>query len=205
MSRQVRHLSRMVDDLLEVSRIRQGKIRLLRQPLDLGLLLSQTVEAAQSLLSHYERHLEVALPPEPLIVDGDATRLLQLVMNLLGNATKYTDEGGHIWISLEREADQAVLRVKDDGKGIPADELTAIFELFVQGETSIDRPHGGLGLGLAVAKQIALGHQGHIQARSGGPGQGSEFILRLPLLTQETIPSVPEAEAPRSPAMRYGC
>lgn len=196
MSRQVRHLSRMVDDLLEVSRIRQGKIRLLRQPLDLGPLVTQTVEAARSLFSQYERRLAVVLPAEPLVVEGDATRLSQLVMNLLGNAAKYTEEGGHIWVSLARENDQAVLRVRDDGKGIPADELRAIFEVFVQGETSIDRPHGGLGLGLAVAKQIALGHQGQIQAQSEGPGQGSEFILQLPLLTQQTTPSAPEAEQP---------
>ncbi len=193
MSLQVQHLGRMVDDLLDVSRIRQGKIKLQRQRIDLSQVVEQTVEAARPLFQERNRSVEVALPSEPLFVNGDATRLSQVVMNLLTNGAKYTEEGGHVWVRLEQEADQALLRVADDGMGIPTDELTAIFEVFVQGNTSLDRPHSGLGLGLAVVKQIVEGHKGHIEARSSGPGQGSEFVIRLPQLTEQPGEAQPEA------------
>lgn len=192
MSRQVKHLGRMVDDLLEVSRIRQGKIRLQRQRIDLGQIVEQAVEATGSLGQQPERTVEVSLPASPVWVNGDATRLAQVVTNLLTNAAKYTDEGGHIWISLEQQMNQAILQVKDDGMGIPADYLTAIFDVFVQGETSLDRPHGGLGLGLAVVKQIVDGHDGQIEAHSEGVGHGSEFVMKLPLLVPDAAPQPPE-------------
>ena len=135
MSRQVRHLGRMVDDLLDVSRIRQGKIRLQRQPTELGSLVEQTVEAAHSLFGERRQSVAMTLAPWPIVVNGDATRLSQVVMNLLTNAAKYTPEGGHVWITLEQQDHQAVLTIRDDGMGIPADELSAIFEVFVQGNT----------------------------------------------------------------------
>lgn len=188
MSRQVQHLGRMVDDLLDVSRIRQGKIRILRQPTDLVELVSQTVKSAQSLYQQRGRCLSWQLPESPLLVLGDGARLAQMLMNLLTNGAKYTDEGGQVWVSLEPEGNQAVLRVTDDGMGIPLEELTAIFEVFVQRHTSLDRPQGGLGLGLAVVKQIVEGHEGRIVAYSLGRGQGSTFVVQLPLLTQ--TPSV---------------
>ncbi len=200
MSQQVKHLGRMVDDLLDVSRIRQGKIRLRRQPTELGALVEQTVEAAQSLFRERDQSVDIALPSLPVVVNGDATRLSQVVMNLLTNAAKYTDDGGHVRITLEQQAGQAVLSVRDNGMGIPADELTAIFDVFVQGNTSLDRPHGGLGLGLAVVKQIVEGHEGHIEAYSAGPGQGSTFTLTLPVLMEKQNEPQPAAE--KSPVIR---
>lgn len=194
MSQQVKHLGRMVDDLLDVNRIRQGKIRLKRLPIELAPLVEQTLEAAQSLFNERNQSVDIALSQSPLTVNGDATRLAQVLMNLLTNATKYTDEGGHVWISLEAQSGKAVLTVRDDGMGIPAEELTAIFEVFVQGDTSLDRPHGGLGLGLAVVKQIVEGHQGHIEARSPGPGQGSSFILTLPLVMEKQLEVQPAVD-----------
>ena len=194
MSGQMKHLGRMVDDLLDVSRIRQGKIRLQRAPLELGPLVAQTAGAVQSLFGERNRSIALRLPPVPVVVNGDATRLAQVVMNLLTNAAKFTHEGGHVWISLEQQAQQAVLSVQDDGMGIPADELVAIFEVFVQGNTSLDRPHGGLGLGLAVVKQIVEGHQGQINAYSAGLGQGSTFTLKLPLLMEQQNEPQPAAE-----------
>ena len=195
MSGQVKHLNRMVDDLLDVSRIRQGKIRLQRDPIELGPLVEQTVEAVQPLFGERNRSIAITLPSLPVVVNGDVTRLAQVVMNLLTNAAKFTHEGGHVWISLEQQAHQAVLSVRDDGLGIPADELRAIFEVFVQDNTSLDRPHGGLGLGLAVVRQIVEGHQGQIVAYSAGPGQGSSFTLTLPLLMEKQNGPQPAAEA----------
>lgn len=182
MSREANHLNRMVDDLLDLSRIRQGKIKLERQRIDLGQIVDQTVEAAQPLFQERNRQLALQLPTSPLYVHGDATRLAQVVMNLLTNGVKFTAEGGNVWVSLEASDRYALLRVKDDGMGIPRDELKAIFEVFVQGNTSLDRPQGGLGLGLAVVKQLVEGHEGRLEAFSDGPGQGSEFRIELPLL-----------------------
>ncbi|RIV18714.1 response regulator [Fibrisoma montanum] len=192
MSRETRHLKRMVDDLLDVGRIRQGKIKLERKRIDLGELVGQTVEGAQPLYQESNRQLLAHLPFEPLYVEGDTTRLAQVVMNLLTNGAKYTLEGGHVWVSLEAQGPNALLRVKDDGIGIPEEEQAAIFEVFVQGNTSLDRPQGGLGLGLAVVKQLVQGHGGSVAVYSAGPGQGSEFRIELPL----TRVSAPPAQRP---------
>ncbi|KAA6440410.1 response regulator [Dyadobacter flavalbus] len=185
MSSQVKHLGRMVDDLLEVSRIRYGKIRLERKPIDLGQLVGQTVETAKMLFEDRGRTIEFIQPASAISVNGDATRIAQLIMNLLGNASKYTAEGGHAWVTLDVEQNNAVIRVKDDGKGIPQNELKSIFEVFVQGETSIDRPYGGLGLGLAVVKKIAEGHDGSVVAYSAGVNKGSEFVVRIPVIAEQ--------------------
>ena len=192
MNRQVQHLGRMVDDLLDVSRIRQGKIKLQRQRIDLAQLVEQTLEAARPLFKERNRSLEGSLPSEPVFVNGDATRLAQVVMNLLTNGVKYTHEGGHVWVSLKPAGNQVILRVEDDGMGIPTDELRAIFEPFVQGNTSLDRPQGGLGLGLAVVKQLVEGHEGRIEVHSAGLEQGSQFVVALPLLTEKPVLSQPE-------------
>ncbi|GAB4035564.1 ATP-binding response regulator [Spirosoma jeollabukense] len=192
MIRQVKQLERMVDDLLDVSRIRQGKIKIQRQPTELVGVVAQTVDAARPLYQERGRYLSWHLPQGPLLVLGDEARLAQMLMNLLTNGAKYTDEGGHVWVNLVPEGTQAVLRVTDDGVGIPPEELTAIFEVFVQGDTSLDRPHGGLGLGLAVVKQIVERHEGRIVAQSAGRGQGSTFVVQLPLFveTSSVEPSV---------------
>ncbi|SOD79924.1 hybrid sensor histidine kinase/response regulator [Spirosoma fluviale] len=203
MSRQVQHLSRMVDDLLDVSRIRQGKIKLQRQRIDLTQVVAQTIEAVRPLFKEQNRSVAVYLPSEPLFVNGDATRLAQVLMNLLVNGAKYTNEGGHVWVSLTQEPDHVLLQVEDDGMGIPADELRAIFDVFVQGNTSLDRPHGGLGLGLAVVKQLVESHQGRIEALSAGPGQGSQFIVWLPQLTATPFVLPPETNKNKT-TMNYG-
>ncbi|WP_018619732.1 ATP-binding protein [Spirosoma luteum] len=192
MTRQVQHLGRMVDDLLDVSRIRQGKIKLQRQRIDLAQLVAQTLEAARPLFKEHNRSLEESLPLEPVFVSGDATRLAQVVMNLLTNGVKYTHEGGHVWVSLKPAGNQVILRVEDDGMGIPTDELRAIFEPFVQGNTSLDRPQGGLGLGLAVVKQLVEAHEGRIEVHSAGLEQGSQFVVALPLLTEKSVLPQPE-------------
>lgn len=191
MSRQVRHLSHMVDDLLDISRIRQGKTNFQLQAIDFKTLLVQTVELARTLFIENNQVLEIAYPSQPVVVNGDTTRLSQVVMNLLINAAKYTEERGQIRITLEESDNKAILRVKDNGIGIPKEELGAIFKAFVQGDTSLHRTYEGLGLGLAVVKQIVEGHDGHIEARSAGLNQGSEFVMELPLFTGESDPSNP--------------
>ncbi|CCH54082.1 PAS/PAC sensor hybrid histidine kinase [Fibrisoma limi BUZ 3] len=208
MSREVRYMTRMVDDLLDVGRIRYGLIQLHKQPIDLVTLVRQTVEVAQPLYEQQQRQLSLALPPYSLVMQGDETRLKQVLMNLLTNGLKYTQPAGHVWVSLELAdnsalSKQALLRMKDDGIGIAADRQEAIFDIFVQGETTLDRPQGGLGLGLAVVKQLVALHDGSIEVRSEGPGQGSEFLIRLPL-TLEVSGSVTTGPSISSSAKSKG-
>jgi signal transduction histidine kinase len=179
--RQVQHLVRMVDDLLDVSRITRGKVELRRQPLDLNEVLQHAAEGARPLAEARGQTLAVELPPEPLPLDGDATRLEQVLTNLLRNAVKLTDPQGHIEISARRQDGEAVVIVRDDGIGIAADLLPRIFDLFVQGEQGLDRTGAGLGIGLTLVRSLVEMHGGHVEARSEGPGKGSEFEVRLPL------------------------
>lgn len=182
MSREVTHLNQMVDGLLDVSRISQGKIQLKKQRLELSRLIREALEATRSQFASRGQTLTVHLPNEPIWVNGDHTRLTQVVHNLATNAAKYTPNGGQIRIKLDKEDSQAVLRVQDSGIGIGAEQLEAIFEVFVQVASSLDRPQGGLGLGLAVVKQLVDLHGGQVRADSPGLGQGSEFTVRLPLI-----------------------
>lgn len=182
MTREVGHLNRMVDDLLDVSRITRGKIELRKQRLDLSKLVAQAIEGVRPEFSRREQTVTLDLPPTAIWVDGDATRLTQVVRNLAVNAAKYTPNGGQISVLLEKAGGQAELRIRDNGIGIAADQLRAIFEVFVQVSTSLDRPQGGLGLGLAVVKQLVELHQGQVAVDSPGLGQGSEFRVTLPLL-----------------------
>ena len=181
MERQVRHLVRMVDDLLDISRISRGKVELDRHRVDLVQEVRVAAEAMQATYEAADRTLSVDLAPSPLMVSADATRVTQVLGNLLSNALKFTPEGGHVRICLAREANEAVLCVRDDGIGIAADHLEQIFASFMQVDTSLERGQSGLGLGLAVAKELVSMHGGRIQARSGGLGCGSEFVVRLPL------------------------
>jgi PAS domain S-box-containing protein len=194
--RQVSHLSRLVDDLLDMSRITSGKVTLHKEPLDLAVVVSRAVEATRAALDERNHALTLTLPPDPLRVDGDATRLAQVAMNLIHNAAKYTPEGGQVWVSLRREDKQAVLSVCDNGIGISADLAPRVFDLFVQGERALDRADGGLGIGLTLVRKLVDSHGGTVEAKSAGPGQGSEFVVRLPALADDST----EAAASQQPA-----
>jgi PAS domain S-box-containing protein len=179
--RQVAHLTRLVDDLLDVSRVTQGKIVLRRGVIALNDTLEAAVEMARPALEAKAHAFELRLSEEPLFVEGDTTRLTQVIGNLLNNATKFTPTGGHIELSVAREGAHAVLSVRDDGAGIDAAVLPHVFDLFAQGDRSLDRSQGGLGIGLSLVKSLVAMHGGSVEARSAGPGRGSEFVLRLPL------------------------
>ncbi len=202
MGRQVDQLVRLVDDLLDVSRISRGTIRLRPEPIDLNEVVGQAVEASRPLLEAHRHTLTVELPVAPLHMQGDATRLIQIVSNLLNNAAKFTPEGGRVWLTLERvggESDHrmALLRVRDDGIGIAADQLERIFELFAQVDASLERSKGGLGLGLTLVRQLVELHGGRVTASSKGLWQGSEFSVRLP-----TLREVPKLSPPADVGMK---
>jgi two-component system CheB/CheR fusion protein len=199
--RQVRHLSNLVDDLLDVSRITQGKITLTKAPLAVRTFLSTAVEASRPLIDARQHALEVSLPEEAIRVEGDPTRLAQVISNLLNNAAKYTPLGGHIRLSAGRDGDEAVIRVQDDGEGISPDMLPRVFDLFSQANQSIDRSEGGLGIGLTLVKRLVEMHGGTVEARSDGPGDGSEFIVRLPLLRSEVLGTPPPSAEVSGPGL----
>jgi PAS domain S-box-containing protein len=180
--RQVTHLARLVDDLLDVSRITQGRIELRRAPQELAPILAQARESVEPLLREKQHVLLVSTSFEPLYVHGDHARLVQSIANVLTNAAKYTDPGGEIRLELRRQSTQAVIVVSDTGVGIAPDLLPRVFDLFVQGERSLDRSQGGLGIGLSVVKRLVEMHQGRVTAFSAGPGHGSVFEIHLPLI-----------------------
>jgi CheY-like chemotaxis protein/two-component sensor histidine kinase len=172
---------RLVDDLLEVSRITRGKIELRKEHVALAGVLRAAVEASRPLIDACGHTLEVGLPDEPLVVDGDHVRLAQVFANLLNNSAKYTDRGGRIRVGARREAGEAVVSVSDNGIGITSDLLPRVFDLFTQGGRAGERAQGGLGIGLTLVRMLVGMHGGRVEARSAGPGRGSEFIVRLPL------------------------
>lgn len=180
--RQLRHLTRLVDDLMDVSRITQNRMRLRRTPVDLAPLVRGAAQDLAPMMAAARHTLRLSVPDAPLVVDGDATRLAQVVINLLANAAKYTPDGGLIDVELACADGHAELRVRDNGIGIPADALGAVFNMFAQLEPALDRARGGLGIGLALARGIVDLHGGDILVESAGPGLGSEFTLRLPLV-----------------------
>ena len=185
MERQVQHLVRLVDDLLDVSRAMRGKIELRKEPVELATAVARAVETAQPLIEVQEHDLEISLPPDSLLLDADPVRLSQVIGNLLTNAAKYTEPRGHISLSVRREDDEALLRVSDNGIGIAPDVLPHVFELFVQADHATSRSQGGLGIGLTLVKNLVEMHSGAVEARSAGLGKGSEFVVRLPLLVRE--------------------
>ncbi|MBD2757686.1 ATP-binding protein [Spirosoma validum] len=180
MNRQMEHVMRLVDDLLDVSRISRGKINLRNERMDLTQLVDQTVAAMHPLFINSGRQLSVQLPDHPLYLDGDPTRLNQVVTNLLTNGLRYTQEGGQVWLSLAPLGEQVVLRVKDNGIGLASDQLEVIFELFIQVDSSLARSFGGLGLGLSLVQELVQRHGGRVEAHSPGLEQGSEFVVYLP-------------------------
>jgi signal transduction histidine kinase/ActR/RegA family two-component response regulator len=179
--RQVRHLTRLVDDLMDVSRITRGKIVLQKETVDVRTIVARAVEMAAPLFEHKSQHLRVESPAAPIDIDADPVRLAQVMANLLTNAAKYTPTAGHVTVRLERGDDSAVLSVRDDGAGISRDILPHLFDLFVQGPRGLDRAQGGLGIGLTLVRSLVELHGGLVEAHSDGPGQGSEFVVRLPL------------------------
>jgi two-component system, chemotaxis family, CheB/CheR fusion protein len=179
--RQTRHMARLLDDLLEVSRVTQNKIELRKAVVDLRTVVEDAVKAT---FADFERHnleLTVEIDDAPLHVDADSARLQQIHLNLLNNAAKYTPAGGHVKISVRREDGQAVVRVCDDGVGILQEMLEGIFDLFVQSDKTLDRAEGGMGVGLTLVRSLVEMHGGSVEARSDGPDCGSEFVVRLPL------------------------
>ena len=179
--RQARHLSRLVNDLLDVSRVTLGKITLDRQPLDLREVATRVVQTYQSAAAQQRHLLTLVAGGEPVVVEGDLVRLEQVLSNLVTNALKYTPPGGHVRVNVRREAAEAVLVVKDDGVGIDGELLPSIFELFTQATPTLDRARGGLGLGLSLVKSLVERHDGRVLAHSEGQDRGSEFVVRLPL------------------------
>ncbi len=206
--RQVRQLTRLVDELLDVARISQGKVVLQTQCLDLVALVSQCVDSQRHMLTGRHQSLTLSLPQHPLKIDGDATRLAQVVNNLLSNAIKYTPEGGAITVSVAHAArhggDTAVLEVSDNGIGIDADLLPHVFELFEQGKRALDRTQGGLGVGLTLVQRLVQLHGGEVVASSGGSGQGSRFRITLPCLGDADDPVPVEPGAQRLPPAAVG-
>jgi PAS domain S-box-containing protein len=178
--RQVQYMVRLVDDLLDVSRIMRGRIELRKEPVELAAVLANAVETAQPMIDARGQQLLVCVPPEALRLEADPTRLTQVVANLLHNAAKFSEHSGRIWLTAERQGSEAIVRVRDEGAGIRAELLPRIFDLFVQGERTLERSQGGLGIGLTVVRKLVELHGGIISARSEGPGKGSEFTIRLP-------------------------
>jgi CheY-like chemotaxis protein len=182
MERQMRHMVRLVDDLLDVSRITRGKLELRRQRVDLGAVLRTAVETSRPLIEAAGHALTTTLPPQPLFVDGDPVRLAQVFANLLNNAAKYTEPGGQIWLTAERQGSDAFVSVRDTGLGIPPEMLGTVFELFTQVDRTLEKAQGGLGIGLTLVRRLTEMHGGSVEARSEGPGRGSEFVVRLPVV-----------------------
>ena len=187
--RQVRHLTDLVDDLLDVSRVTRGLVEIEKSELDLKDVIHSAVEQARPLIEARQHHLQVNLTTAPTAVLGDKTRLVQVVVNLLNNAAKYTAQGGQITVSLEADEREACIMVADNGSGIAPTLLPYVFDLFVQAERTPDRAQGGLGLGLALVKRIAALHDGSVHALSEGLGQGSSFMMILPLLPAQQAAS----------------
>jgi PAS domain S-box-containing protein len=179
--RQVRHMSRLAEDLLDVTRVSRGTMRLRTEPVDLAEAVARAVEDVRPLVDARRHELVVAMPEGKLILDADPTRLEQVLANLLTNAAKYTDPGGRIELAAEREADEVVIRVRDSGIGLAPEALVGLFQLFSQVDVGQDRSRGGLGIGLALVKSLVELHGGSVWASSDGPGHGSEFTARLPL------------------------
>jgi PAS domain S-box-containing protein len=196
LERQSKHLASLLDDLLDVARITSGRIELHSSFVDLREVVSVAVEAQQVRIDAKQQAIQIRLPEHAVPVNGDTVRLQQAVGNLVHNASKYTQDRGSIWVELERDAGEAVIRIRDDGAGIPPERLDVIFDLFVQGSSpTLARTEGGLGIGLTLVKRIVEMHDGRVAARSAGVGRGAEFELRLPLASALSVPA-----SPRSPA-----
>jgi PAS domain S-box-containing protein len=184
LERHVGQMARLVDDLLDTSRITQGRIELRKEPIELAPVLDQALEAARALNRRMNQEVTVTRPAQPIYLDADRARLAQVVGNLLNNASKFTDKGGHIWLTVERNEGNVAIRVRDTGIGIAPEHLPRLFEMFAQVDTSLERSRDGLGIGLTLVKTLVEMHGGTVEAHSDGPGRGSEFVVRLPMLAE---------------------
>jgi PAS domain S-box-containing protein len=201
MERQVLHLVRLVDDLLDVSRVSQGKILLRKDRVDLRAVLGEAVESSRPAIDAARHALTLRVPDETLVVEADRTRLVQVFGNLLNNAAKYTPAGGAIRVEADRAGPEAVVRVRDTGVGIPPEMLPRVFDLFAQAASSLEQSQGGLGIGLTLVQRLVAMHGGTVEAHSDGPGRGSEFVVRLPM----TEPGPAAQPRPAvAPALRDG-
>ncbi len=199
--RQVRHISRLLDDLLDLSRLTRGKVQLQKQLVLLAEVVEAAVQTCRPFLTERAHHLEVALPPEAVWLEADPDRLEQVVANLLHNAAKYTDPGGQIRLAVECEGDAVVLRFRDTGIGIAPEQLSHVFDLFMQADTSPERARGGLGIGLTLVRSLVEMHGGSIRVASAGLGWGSEFVVRLPRVSiPPPAAPCPEALTPAHPS-----
>jgi PAS domain S-box-containing protein len=202
MERQLQQMVRLVDDLLDVSRIGTGKLELRRERVPLAEVVNSAVETSRPLIEHLGHELTVTLPDEPVAVDADPTRLTQVFSNLLNNSAKYTDRGGRIWLTAGRQGDDVVVSVRDTGIGIAADQLPRVFGMYSQVHSSLGRSQGGLGIGLTLVRRLVEMHGGRIEAHSEGTGKGSEFVVRLPAAAMASGPEPPggagEPAAPKS-------
>ncbi|MBA4067046.1 MAG: hypothetical protein C0501_25725 [Isosphaera sp.] len=187
MDRQLGHMVRLIDDLLDVSRISRGKVDLRRERVDLRTVVENAVETSHPVVEAGRHDLAVNLPDEPVWLDADLTRLAQVVSNVITNAAKYTPEGGRIHLAARRDGDEAVVTVTDTGVGIPAKMLAGVFEMFSQVNKTLDRAQGGLGIGLALVRRLAEMHGGSITAESAGTGRGSTFTVRLPIAVAQEL------------------
>jgi signal transduction histidine kinase/ActR/RegA family two-component response regulator len=202
LERQVGQMTRLVDDLLDMSRITRGKIELRKERTELVPIVNQAVEAVRALYRGADRELTITLPPQPVHLHADPTRLAQVVGNLLNNACKFTDKGGHVWLTVEQEGEQAVIRVRDNGIGIAAEQLPRLFEMFAQVDTSLERSRDGLGIGLTLVKTLVELHGGTVEAHSDGLGRGSEFAIRLPISVETPKLLSPATASEPTPAVR---
>ena len=180
--RQVVQMSRLVDDLLDISRITRGKIDLQTAPVELATIVAHAVETSKPVIDAHSHQLAVALPTQPVWIEGDLTRLAQVLTNLLNNAAKYTEPHGQIWLTARLEGEQAVISVRDTGIGIPGEMLNSVFDLFTQVSRTLDRSQGGLGIGLTLVRQLVEMHGGTVVAHSDGMGHGAEFVVSLPAM-----------------------
>jgi len=199
LDRQLRNVGRMVNDMLDVSRIRHGKIQLHRERVALNDAVNRSIDALRSTIDAGQKQVAIETPAAPIVLFADPVRLEQIIGNLINNAVKFTPQGGHIWVTATEggDGDGVSVSIRDDGDGIAADAIDRVFDLFMQGNTALDRAQGGLGIGLSLVRGLVELHGGTIEAQSDGPGRGSEFVVRLPVQDGH-------AEPPRRPVVRSG-
>jgi signal transduction histidine kinase/ActR/RegA family two-component response regulator len=198
--RQIGQMVRLIDDLLDVNRITRNKLELKLERVELAAILGHAVESCRPLYDRAGHELDIASPPEPIYLSADPVRLAQVFVNLLTNSCKYTEPGGQVWLSVVRQDNEVALTIRDTGVGIPREMLTKVFDLFTQVDRSLERTAGGLGIGLSLVKRLVEMHGGAVTAHSEGQDQGSEFVVRLPILV-EPIEREPAYESPSSKAL----